>query len=271
MNRSSPAATSPGSHRKPGDAADSHRTPLTGLARALLLIVATVTASCSGALTNGLYLLPIGPQYYIVEDFVHPDEDFWRFDAEAGYDPGGHEVSGGYFLAGLPRQFLRSRDPVPGRIEVTVTWEIWPPEDVPPPVEENYDSFDFRVLLDQSDSDGLEPSGVWASFKIGEFATDDSVTIANDVDGNTSYASQPTLLPTSGTFVVVFDANADPPTISATLIDRAALVLVQTELEVPGGWSGEPHLMVEASGHDDGIDLEFRAIDRVTASEPEDA
>ncbi|MFW5783462.1 MAG: hypothetical protein ACOCY8_02980, partial [Spirochaetota bacterium] len=211
------------------------RAPRVALVTAALALL--TLGGCGGAIVNGYYLLPTARTSYIYEDFGPDDSGEFELNAEQGYSPDGHDVVDGHFVAWLPRQFARTRGTYPTSLEVRVEWAIWSPDPMVP-VSDNGEPFDFRIVLDSSD-DGLVPSGVWVSLKLFQAAIEDVLQVGDDASGSVATASRSTVEPTSASLRATFNRMADPPVISAKVVDSAGDVLLETSLPLDGGWPAD--------------------------------
>lgn len=232
-----------------------------GAAGAVTLVAAlAVLNGCGGALVNEYYLLPTPRQTFIQDDFDWWDDGLWSFDVEEGY-PYGLDVQGGHFIAAEARQFARTQDPVPTNIEIRTEWEVWSPDATP--IGDNGDTFDFRVMLDTSQSGGYVPAGIRVELKLFEGGVDDRLTITDDASGSTATAANPTVGSTGGTLKATFRRDASPPTVAAQVYDRSGVLLLETELTLAEQWDRDAHLMLQASGYYTGVGTEARALDSV--------
>lgn len=221
-----------------------------------------VLSGCGGALVNGYYLLPAAREAYISEEFEWWDDWRWNFDAEDGY-PHALDVLGGYFVASDARQFARTWETLPTTLEVRAEWEVWSPDATP--IRDNGDAFDFRIMLDTSDSLGYVPSGVRVELKLFDGGVDDRLTIIDDASGSSASVTNSTFGPTHGTIEATFRRGTNASTVSAAVYDRAGVLLLETALALDRRWQRDAHLMVEASAYNDGSLIEARAIDSVHA------
>ena len=232
------------------------------VAAALLAGALATLTGCRGALVNGYYLLPAAREAYIAEDFEWWDDGRWNFDAEDGY-PWMLDVRGGYFIAGEARQFARTWAPIPTTLEARAEWEIWSPDATP--IRDNGDEFDFRIMLDTSDSGGYVPSGVRVELKLFDGGTDDRLTIADDASGESVSATNATISPTRGTVHATFRRGVDASSVVAVVRDRTGAPFLEAELVLGERWEPDAHLLVQASAYFDGSLTEARAVDSVYA------
>jgi len=232
----------------------------------LASVLVAALAGCGGALVNGYYLLPAARTGYLYEEFDEQDDGRWSFDAEDGY-PYALGVRGGYFVAADARQFARTSQPLSTTVDVHAAWEVWSPEATP--IRDNTDEFDFRIMFDTSDSGGYDPSGIRVELKLFDGGTEDRLVIADDASGSSVSVTNPTTSPTRGTIYARFRRNTDASTVAVAVYDRAGTLLLEADLTLDEPWDQDEHLMVEASGYDDGTAIEVRALDFVRALRPE--
>lgn len=237
--------------------------------RAFVALIAALAGltGCNGALVNGYYLLPAAREAYIADDFEWREDGRWDFGAEEGY-PDALDVRGGYFIAGEPRQFARTWEPLPTTLEVVAGWEVWSPDVTP--IRDNGDAFDFRIMLDTSDTEGYAPSGIRVELKLLDGGIEDRLTITDDASGDSATVTGGPFGATRGTFGVTFRRGVDASSVVAAVRDRTGVPILETELALAERWERNAHLMVAASAYNDGSLVEARAYDAVYALRPEE-
>ena len=257
----------PGTDRSSGPISLARRGVTGRLARravaaALLAGALATLTGCRGALVNGYYLLPAAREAYIAEDFESSDEGRWSFDAEEGYQRR-LEVVGGYLVAGEARQFARSEDRIPTTFEARAEWEVWSPDATT--IRDNDDDFDFRIMLDTSDSGGDVPSNVRVELKLFDEGSEDRLTITDDASGQSVSATSSTIALTRGTIHATFRRGVDASSVSAVVRDRAGESFLEAELVLEDRWERDAYFTIAASAHVDGDLIEARAVDSVHA------
>lgn len=249
---------------------------------ALAILFTLVATGCSGVLGSGYWFLETPRRAYLIEGFDEANQDVWEagpggptnyWDTPSNYS---YDVSGGYYISHNYRNFIITRESFPASVEIQLDWGVWTG---PGALSlDNYDLFDFRVILDSSESDGYNPEGPIVELKLWEFGSNDILRVRDGVEPSTSLEEadvQPALGLTEGRMTVVFDPYGERARISATVEDIFGNVILQETLETDRVWADEARVMIEAVGYyyfDAGppitVQSEARVLDAVRILDP---
>ncbi|MFW6313367.1 MAG: hypothetical protein ACOC2N_05730 [Spirochaetota bacterium] len=236
-----------------------------------LIVAAALLSACDGAVLNGLYFLETPRLTLVHHRFDRYDEWEW------GYGPSedAYGIRDGYFISHNGPSFAVTNEVYPGDAEVILKWQLW--DSYAPVGEDNGFDYDFRIVLDSSESRGFEPRGPVVELKL--FALDVDPThalrVREDVDPAARAAAKvndPAIPTGRGTLHVVFRLHAEVPTITARALDEYGNPFLEVAHEVPGGWEEDVRFFVEAVGgyvSSPEPHVEPRVIDSVLVLRPE--
>ncbi|MFP4113130.1 MAG: hypothetical protein ACOC0E_01190 [Spirochaetota bacterium] len=258
----------------------------------VIALLALASAGCSGLLDSELYLLESAREAYFIYRFQGWDDQRWRYGAEYDYAPD-FDIRGGRFIANDLRQFVATRDEVPGDLEIWLDWEVWHPlATQPADRRDNGDVFDFRIALHTDGDPGEGVNGPAVDLKLFDSSAApavDRLVVGEDaasldernLASATTVSTESVLLPRAGSLRVVFSRSSEPPTVSAEVFvgsaDNGTVTLtgdavLEVTREFSEPWAEEAHFVVETSGllSTSIPDLESpRVLDRLYAFRPE--
>ena len=241
---------------------------------AALSLAALALCGCGGLLLNQFYALETARESFLIEDFPSDNPHNWSAGAENTSGPWYDYIPDYYVSYGL-RQVLAYGRELPTDTEIRIEWSRWL-TDIGPGTRDNFDSFDFRIVLH---SDPIEfetineyvPSGPVIAFKLDQMAaiTSDRLWIAEGPDGAADRTESPTIASPGvderrGVFSVIISTDTTPETIFASVEDETGAAILEVERQLTTALPDRFHLTVQSSG---GGTFEPRVIDSVVVLE----
>ena len=236
------------------------------------------------AVMNGLFFLET-PRVALARTTFDWREDDWAYGPGWGTDYHGsivdysYDIRNGYFVSYNGPHYAVTERTLSGDLEVRLEWELW--YGYNPAQLDNFHAYDFRIVLDSSDSFGADPQGPAVELKL----YDQNIPQAHYLrireatgpdSAGTSTLNEPPATVIGGTLSAIFERHAAVPTISARVWDHSGTLIMEAVHEVPAGWRDDARVFVEAVGayavYDPGPPihgLEARALDSVFVLRPE--
>jgi hypothetical protein len=216
-------------------------------------MLALTAGGCGGALVNGLYLLDTPRETYFTEHFDHWHDERWTYAWDSRVTTEAFRLEGGRFIAVGPRQQLLTNEPLPGHLEVWMDLEVWyANQSLDPQLKSNGDVFDFRVLLDTSETFVDNPAMPSVQLKLYDtYATPtDVLAISSDAaQGITSSVSVASTGMAYGSLRVVFSRDSEPPAIHAAVYTSGSTEpVLQLSEQIDAPWSETARVLIDASG-----------------------